>query len=76
MPDTTFLTQDENAFDELVRFSVLPTFATDLALQRYNLPEGRVIIPIEDEAVNILYYCCYRKTPCPSSQNFSKQKEK
>lgn len=61
MPDTTFLTQDENAFDELVRFSVLPTFATDLALQRYNPPEGRVIVPIEDEAVNIHYYCCYRK---------------
>lgn len=59
MPDTNFLTQDEDAFDELVRFSVLPTFVTDLSLQRSGAPEGRVIIPIEDEAVNIHYYCCY-----------------
>ncbi|MGN0950079.1 MAG: LysR substrate-binding domain-containing protein [Mitsuokella sp.] len=65
MPDTNFLIQDENAFDELVRFSVLPTFVTDLSLQRIGAPEGRVVIPIEDEAVNIHYYCCYEKNTLP-----------
>lgn len=61
MPDTNFLVQDDEAFDELVRFSVLPSFVTDLSLRRSGAPEGRRIVPIEDAAVNIRYYACFRQ---------------
>lgn len=39
----------------------LPTFATDWALQHSPAPEGRRVIPIEDDCVHLSYYICYRK---------------
>lgn len=61
MPDTRFLVQEDSAFNELVRFSVLPSFVTDLSLEREGAPAGRVVVPIRDDAVNIHYYCCCRQ---------------
>lgn len=62
LPDTKFLVQEDTAFLELVKFSVLPSFTSDLAMQREGVPAGRVIIPIADDAANVTYYgCCHAK---------------
>ena len=60
MPDTRFLEQEDVAFDELVRSSALPSFATDVVLRREGNPVNRVNIPILDEEANVTYYCLYR----------------
>lgn len=60
MPDTRFLEQEDVAFDELVRSSALPSFATDVVLRREGNPVNRVHIPILDEEANVTYYCLYR----------------
>ena len=65
MPDTRFLEQEDGAFDELVKSSALPSFATDVALRREIPPPNRVNIPILDEEANVTYYCLYR----PSGRN-------
>lgn len=57
MPDTRFLEQEDVAFDELVKFSPLPSFATDLWLNREGNHVNRVNIPILDEEANVSYYC-------------------
>lgn len=57
MPDTRFLEQEDVAFDELVKFSALPSFATDLWLNRDGNHVNRVNIPILDEEANVSYYC-------------------
>lgn len=58
MPDTKFLVQPADAFNELIKFSILPSFVTDLSLQRETAPQGRVMIPIDDKSVHITYYGC------------------
>ena len=57
MPDTRFLEQEDVAFEELVRSSALPSFATDVVLRRAGNPTNRVNIPILDEEANVTYYC-------------------
>lgn len=57
MPDTRFLEQEDVAFDELVKFSALPSFATDVVLNREGNHVNRVNIPILDEESNVSYYC-------------------
>ena len=57
IPDTRFLEQEDVAFDELVKFSALPSFATDLWLNREGNHVNRVNIPILDEEANVSYYC-------------------
>ena len=57
MPDTRFLEQEDVAFDELVKFSALPSFATDLWLNREGNHVNRVNIPILGEEANVSYYC-------------------
>lgn len=60
MPDTRFLEQEDVAFEELVRSSALPSFATDVVLRRAGNPTNRVNIPILDEEANVTYYCLYK----------------
>ena len=60
MPDTRFLEQEDAAFEELVKSSALPSFATDAALRRVGNPVNRVNIPILDEEANVTYYCLYK----------------
>lgn len=60
MPDTRFLEQEDFAFDELVRASALPSFATDVVLNREGTPSNRVNVPILDEEAHVTYYCLYR----------------
>ena len=60
MPDTRFLEQEDVAFEELVKSSALPSFATDVVLRRDESPANRVNIPILDEEANVTYYCLYK----------------
>ena len=60
MPDTRFLEQEDVAFNELVQFSALPSFTTDVALRREGSPKNRINIPILDEEANVTYYCLSR----------------
>ena len=65
MPDTRFLEQEDAAFEELVKFSALPSFATDVVLRREGNPVNRINIPILDDEANVTYYCLYM----PHGQN-------
>ena len=60
MPDTRLLEQEDVAFNELVKFSALPSFTTDVAFHREGNPVNRVNIPILDEEANVTYYCLYK----------------
>ena len=60
MPDTRFLEQEDVAFEELVRSSAPPSFATDVVLRRAGNPTNRVNIPILDKEANVTYYCLYK----------------
>ena len=72
MPNTRFLVQEASAFDELVKTSALPSFASDLTIQRKRNVPNRIRIPILDEEANITYYLLYqtkdRKTLNPLLQ--------
>ena len=60
MPDTRFPEQEDVAFEELVKFSALPSFTTDVVLHREGNPVNRVNIPILDDEANVTYYCLYK----------------
>lgn len=59
MQNTHFIVQKDTDFDELVKASALPTFNSDLVIQREGKVPNRITIPILDEEVNVTYYCCY-----------------
>ena len=62
MPHSRFLLQEDcAALQEIVRSSSLPAFATDISLRLRGADEGRVSIPISDEAATMRYWCCCRK---------------
>ena len=63
-PDTHFLEQEDAAFEELVKFSALPSFVTDVALRRGGGTTNRINVPILDEEANVTYYCLCK----PSAQ--------
>ncbi|MFV0466537.1 MAG: LysR family transcriptional regulator [Lachnospiraceae bacterium] len=57
MPSSKFLIQtDEFAFNELIRESSLPFFATNLTKDTQGLIKDRVRIPITDPEANVTYY--------------------
>lgn len=61
MPNTRFLVQEESsAFNELVKASALPSFESDLTIQRERDIPNRIRIPILDEEANITYYLLYQ----------------
>lgn len=63
MPHSRFLVQsDRFAFNELVQSSVLPSFITDVAIQRYGNTSNRKIIPILDTEAKANYYAVCLKT--------------
>lgn len=58
MPNTHFLIQEERfTFNELVKASALPSFTSDIVMQKENYPSSRIIIPIADVEANVTYYC-------------------
>ncbi len=61
MPDSMFLMQDEFAvLDELRRSSALPSFLTNLTGPGPK-DEHRVMIPLTDDEVNVIFYLKYKK---------------
>lgn len=61
MPDSRFLEQESVAFNELVKLSALPSFATDVVLHRAGFLSNRVNIPILDQEANVTYYCLFQR---------------
>ncbi|MDO4615830.1 MAG: LysR family transcriptional regulator [Lachnospiraceae bacterium] len=62
MPDSLFLLQEEaEVLDELRRSSALPSFATNLT-GGTPANEHRVMIPLTDDEVNVIFYIKYKKT--------------
>lgn len=57
MPHSRFLVQTQRYdFNELIRSSILPFFATDVTLRSSDIPEKRVAVPISDEDASVTYY--------------------
>ena len=63
-PHTHFILQDNReVFMDLTQNSTLPTFISDLSIERDGKPDNRKIIPIIDkEATNTFYLVCKKKT--------------
>ena len=58
MKATHFLLQDDySVFREVVQASALPSFTSDVVMEREGKPLNRVIIPILDEEAHATYYC-------------------
>ena len=57
MPQSKFIIQEtlENIGD-LIRDSNIPSFATNLSRERYQVPNDRIMIPIKDSVVNVTFY--------------------
>ncbi len=65
MPDSMFLMQDEfEVLDELRRSSALPSFLTNLT-RSDSRDEHRVMIPLTDDEVNVIFYIKYKKSNRP-----------
>ncbi|WP_329754094.1 LysR family transcriptional regulator [Catenibacterium mitsuokai] len=62
-PHTHFILQDNReVFMDLTQNSTLPTFISDLSIERDGKPDNRKIIPIIDkEATNSFYFVCKKK---------------
>lgn len=62
-PHTHFILQDNReVFMDLTQNSTLPTFISDLSIERDGKPDNRKIIPIIDkEATNSFYLVCKKK---------------
>lgn len=57
MPDSRFLTQNDRfSFNELIEASSLPAFVSNLSEKFSKVPEGRIYVPIADEAATVTYY--------------------
>lgn len=57
MPDSRFLTQsDRFSFNELIRASSLPFFATELGNRYQKTPPGRTYVPVSDADASVTYY--------------------
>lgn len=64
MPASHFIVQNERfSFEELVKNSALPAFASNLTSKDYDEAPNRISIPILDPEANVTYYCiCLLKT--------------
>jgi len=58
MPASHFIVQNERfSFEELVKSSALPAFASNLTSK--DEASNRISIPILDAEANVTYYCVY-----------------
>ena len=62
-PHTHFILQDNHdVFCDLTRHSTLPTYVSDLNIEKNGMPKNRKIIPIiDEEATNTFYLVCKKK---------------
>lgn len=63
MPDAHFIIEkDWTSFQKLMDTSTLPVFITDIALQHFKLPQGKIPVKICDQDARQSYYCiCLKK---------------
>lgn len=62
LPDSHLLVQeDESVFNELKKASALPTFRTNITIQREKHNENRVYVPICDPEAKVNYYLYFLK---------------
>lgn len=56
-PHTRYLLQDERSiFNEIVKSSALPSYTTNLAIQKEGPATNRIIIPIDEPEAHVTYY--------------------
>lgn len=62
MPHSRFLVQTQRYdFNELIRSSILPYFATDITMRSSDISNDRVAVPIRDKEATVTYYAvCLR----------------
>ncbi len=71
MPDSLFLMQNEaETLNELRRSSALPAFATNLT-GNTAANEHRVMVPLTDDEVNVIFYIKYKKANAKMFKNIS-----
>lgn len=57
LPNTRFIIQtDRSVFNDLIRESLLPVFATNLSVKYFGVLPNRVVIPIKDDAATDVFY--------------------
>lgn len=62
MPMTRALIQNQQEdFEELVRASALPCFASDLTMRWSGKPKNRIVIPVLDPEASVQYYFVCKK---------------
>lgn len=62
MPKTHTLIQENRAdFETLVKTSVLPSFASDLAVRQSGRQNERVLVPILDKEASVTYFLVWKK---------------
>lgn len=63
IPNTRFVVQSERKdFLTLVDTSILPSFTSNLVIEREGVPSGRVPIPISDDEAHVIFYAVCRKS--------------
>ena len=63
MPKSRFLLQGDSAtLREVVRFSSMPSFSTDLTLRLFGRNDDRISIPVSDASATMPYWCCCLKS--------------
>lgn len=73
IPNSHLLIQEDvSIYNELTKASALPSFKTDITIQRDQTQENRVYIPIVDKEANAKYYAIFNKE---DKQRFVLKKE-
>ena len=61
-PNSRFLIQtSRDAFNDIVELSYLPCYVSDYTINKDNIHEDRIIVPIEDKEAHATFYCWYLK---------------
>lgn len=61
MPSSHFLIQDDyTSLNELLKYSSIAAFSTDLSIQYLPELNNRISIPITDDEAHVSFYCTYR----------------
>lgn len=71
MPDSLFIVQDQtNTLNELIKFSALPNFITNISIKHNRETSNRIIIPINNPEANVQFYCSCKKSSKKKYQSY------
>ena len=65
--------EDEIILNELIKASSLPSFRTDISIQRLKEKENRVYIPFSNEEAKVKFYIIYKKQDKQLFNNLKEQ---